>query len=60
MSMDSTIIIEEYVNNGMSTKKIANKYHIGPKKVKKILLENNIDIHNPNRNFGPRNKKPTG
>lgn len=58
--MDSTIIIEEYVNNGMSTKKIANKYHIGPKKVKKILLENNIDIHNPNRNFGPRNKKPTG
>ena len=40
-------LVDEY-KNGSSTKFLREKYHTSHKKIKQILLENGIDIHNPN------------
>lgn len=52
-------IVNDY-KSGINVKILAVKYHTSSKKVKSILLENGIDIHDPNRNFGPRHKMPDG
>ena len=52
-------IVKDYIN-GLNTKKLEAKYHTSHRKVKSILLENGIDIHDPNRNVGPRHKMPNG
>ena len=52
-------IINDY-KSGVNVKLLGEKYHTSPKKVTKLLLENGIDIHDPNRDFGPRKKVPNG
>ena len=52
-------IVNDY-KSGINVKKLEKKYHISSVKVKAILLKNGIDIHDPNRNFGPRRKMPNG
>lgn len=52
-------IVNDY-KSGMNVKLLGEKYHTSPKKVTKLLLENGIDIHDPNRDFGPRKKVPNG
>lgn len=54
---------KEIVNDyklGLNVKKLAKKYHVSFRKITSILLNNGIDIHDPNRDFGPRHKMPDG
>lgn len=41
--LNTSSIIEDY-KNGMGAEKIALKYHVGKKKINKILIENNIEL----------------
>lgn len=54
-----TEIVKDYIS-GINTKKLQNKYHTSHRNIKAILLKNGIDVHDPNRNFGPRHKMPNG
>lgn len=50
-------IVKSYTNK-ISTVKLSKIYHTSPKKIKKVLLENGIDIHDPNNTVGfPRKNK---
>ena len=57
--MSNLEIVNDY-RNGINVSKLEKKYHTSSKKVRIILLENGIDIHDPNRDFGPRRKMPNG
>jgi len=53
------LIVNEYIG-GVNVKVLAKRHHKSHRTIKSILLKNGIDIHDPNRNFGPRHKMPDG
>jgi len=46
-----TSIIEDY-SNKISTVKISKKFRTSPQKIKNILMDNGIDIHDPSKTVG--------
>ena len=52
-------IVNDY-KIGINIQLLEVKHHKSHKLIKEILLKNGIDIHDPNRDFGPRHKMPDG